>query len=137
MRIALTGATGFVGSGVLTRLLRRGHEVKALVRNTDRAARLRDFGGVELVPGDLDDDAAVRSLVVGAEAVVHLVGIIAEAKGQTYQRVHVDGTARLAAAATAARVRRFVHMSALGARADGSATAYLRSKAAGEDAVRR
>ncbi len=137
MRIALTGATGFVGGGVLTRLLRRGHDVKVLVRNTDRAARLRDFGGVELVPGGLDDEAAVRSLVGGAEAVVHLVGIIAEAKGQTYQRVHVDATARLASAATAAGVRRFVHMSALGARSDAAATAYLRSKAAGEDAVRR
>lgn len=137
MRIALTGATGFVGGGVLTRLLRRGHEVRVLVRNTDRAARLRDFGSVELVPGGLDDEAALRSLVEGTEAVVHLVGIIAEAKGQTYQRVHVDGTARLAAAAGAAGVRRFVHMSALGARVDAAATAYLRSKAAGEDAVRR
>jgi len=137
MRIALTGATGFVGGGVLTRLLRRGHEVKALVRNTDRAARLRDFGSVQLVAGGLDDETAVRSLVEGTEAVVHLVGIIAESPGQTYQRVHVDGPARLAAAAAAAGVRRFVHMSALGARPDAAATGYMRSKAAGEDVVRR
>lgn len=137
MRIALTGATGFVGSGVLGRLLRRGHEVRVLVRDQTRAARLRDFGAVEVVAGSLGDEAALRSLVAGTEAVVHLVGIIAETKGQTYQTVHVEGTARLVAAAAAAGARRFVHMSALGARADAAATAYHRSKAAGEDVVRR
>jgi uncharacterized protein YbjT (DUF2867 family) len=136
MRIALTGATGFVGGGVLRRLLRRGHEVRALVRHPERAGQLRDLGAVELVPGGLDDEAALRSLVEGTEAVVHLVGIIAEKGTQTYQRVHVEGTARAAAAARTAGVRRFVHMSALGARADASATAYHRTKAAGEEAVR-
>jgi len=137
MRIALTGATGYVGGAVLRRLLRRGHEVRALVRRTDRAGRLRDLGAVELVPGGLDDEAALRSLAEGTEAVAHLVGIIAETGTQTYRRVHVEGTARLAAAAQAAGVRRFLHMSALGARPDASATAYHRSKAAGEEQVRR
>ncbi len=136
MRIALTGATGYVGGGVLRRLLRREHEVKALVRRPERAARLRDLGGVEPVAGDLRDEAALRALVEGTDAVVHLVGIIAEARGQTYQAVHVEGTARLTAAAAAAGVRRFVHLSALGARADASATVYHRSKAAGEAVVR-
>lgn len=137
MRIAVTGATGFVGGGVLRRLLRREHELKALVRDPGRAAWLKDFGGVEPVAGGLGDEAALRRLVEGTEAVIHLVGIIAEAKGQTYQGVHVDGTARLAAAAAAAGVRRFVHLSALGARDDRAATAYHRSKARGEEAVRR
>jgi uncharacterized protein YbjT (DUF2867 family) len=137
MRIALTGGTGFVGGAVLRQLLRRGHEVRLLVRRAERAARLKDFGGVELVAGGLEDEASLQALVEGSDAVVHLVGIIAEHGEQTYQRVHVDGTARLAAAARAAGVRRFAHMSALGARTDASATAYHRSKAAGEDAVRQ
>jgi uncharacterized protein YbjT (DUF2867 family) len=137
MRIALTGGTGFVGGAVLRQLLRHGHEVRLLVRHPERAANLRDFGGVEFVAGGLDDEGAVHSLVDGCDAVVHLVGIIAEQGGQTYQRVHVDGTARLAAAAREAGVRRFAHMSALGARTDAAATAYHRTKAAGEDAVRQ
>jgi uncharacterized protein YbjT (DUF2867 family) len=136
MRIALTGGTGFVGGAVLRRLLRRGHEVRALARRPERAARLRDFGGVDLVAGGLDDESSLRVLVEGTEGVVHLVGIIAEQGVQTYRNVHVEGTARLAAAARAAGTRRFVHMSALGARADASATAYHRSKAAGEEEVR-
>jgi uncharacterized protein YbjT (DUF2867 family) len=137
MRIALTGGTGFVGDAVLRRFLRRGHEVRVLVRRPDRAARLRDLGGVTLVPGELGDEAALGSLVGGSEAVVHLVGIIAEQGEQTFRRVHVEGTARLLAAARGAGVGRFVHMSALGARPDASATAYFRSKAAGEEEVRR
>jgi len=137
MRIALTGGTGFVGGSVLQRLLRRGHEVRVLAHRPERAARLRDLGGVELVSGGLDDQAVLPSLVAGCDAVVHLVGVIAERGVQSYQRVHVEGTARLAAAAREAGVRRFVHMSALGARADGTATPYHRSKAAGEEEVRR
>jgi len=134
--VAITGATGFVGGAVVRLLLRRGHDVRALVRDPERAGRLRDLGSVQLVAGDLDDAAALRGLMAGAEAVVHLVGIIAESGRQTFERIHVEGTARVVAAAREAGVRRFVQMSALGARAEPAATAYHRSKAAGEEAVR-
>jgi uncharacterized protein YbjT (DUF2867 family) len=93
--------------------------------------------GVECVAGGLDDESALRTLVTGADTVVHLVGIIVEKGPQTFQRVHVEATERLVAAAQTADVPRFVHMSALGARFDADATAYHRTKAAGEDAVRR
>ena len=136
MKIAITGATGFVGKAVLRRLLRRGHEVRALVRQQNRAGRLRDLGAVECVTGSLDDQDALRALVAGTDAVIHLVGVIVEKGSQTFQRVHVEGTERLAATARAAGVPRFVHMSALGARPDAGATSYHRTKAAGEDAVR-
>jgi uncharacterized protein YbjT (DUF2867 family) len=137
MKIAITGATGFVGDAVVRRLLRRGHEVRAMVRRLDRAGRLGDLGAVECLAGTLDDQRAVQALVAGADAVVHLVGIIAEKGAQTFQRVHVEGTERLAEAARAAGVPRFVHMSALGARADARASRYHRTKAAGEVVVRR
>jgi uncharacterized protein YbjT (DUF2867 family) len=96
MTIAITGATGFVGGAVVQRLLRRGHDVRALVREPERAGRLRDLGSVELVAGDLEDAAALRGLMAGAEAAVHLVGIIAEVGRQTFERIHVEGTARFA-----------------------------------------
>jgi NADH dehydrogenase len=134
--VAITGATGFIGGAVVRRLLRRGHDIRALVRDPERAGRLRDLGSVQLVAGDLGDSAALRALMAGADAVVHLVGIIVESGEQTFERIHVDGTARVVAAAREAGVRRFVHMSALGARAEPTATEYHRTKAAGEEAVR-
>jgi uncharacterized protein YbjT (DUF2867 family) len=137
MKVAITGATGFVGSAIVQRLLRRGHELRALVRQAKQAGRLLDLGAVKCVAGSLEDADAVRALVADVDAVIHLVGIIVEQGPQTFQRVHVEGTERLAAAARAAGVPRFVHMSALGARPDASATRYHRTKAAGEDAVRR
>lgn len=136
MKIAITGATGFVGNAVLRRLLRRGHEVKALVRDPTRAGRIRNLGAVECIAGNLDELDAVRGLVVGTDAVIHLVGIIVEKGPVTFQRVHVEGTASLVATARAAGVPRFVHMSALGARPDAGATEYHRTKSAGEDVVR-
>jgi uncharacterized protein YbjT (DUF2867 family) len=135
MRIAMTGATGYVGAAVLGKLVRRDHDVRALVRRPERAGPLAD-AGVELVAGDLENMAALRALVAGADAVVHLVGIIAESGAETFEAVHVRGTQALLAAAGDAAVPLFVHMSALGARGDPAATTYHRTKWQAEEAVR-
>jgi uncharacterized protein YbjT (DUF2867 family) len=119
---------------MVEKLLRRDHEVRALVRKPDRVGTLQDLG-VELVAGNLGDSAALRSLVEGVDAVVHLVGIIVEAGRQTFQSVHVAGTEAVIAAAREAGVPLMLHMSALGARAAGS-TPYLRTKWQAEEAVR-
>ncbi len=109
--------------------------MRALARNRTRAAFLAERG-VELTPGHLGDDAALRALVSGADAVIHLVGIIVEAGAATFTAVHVEGTGRLIAAARAARVRRLVHMSAAGARDEPGATRYHRTKGRAEELVR-
>jgi NADH dehydrogenase len=134
MLVAITGATGFVGRYIVEQLLRREHDVRALVRDPSRAGWLRDRG-VGLVEGDLEDQAALRALVQGAGALVHLVGIILEIGRQTFERVHVGGTRHLLDAAREAGVGRFVHMSALGARTDPRATGYHRTKGAAEALV--
>jgi NADH dehydrogenase len=133
--VALTGATGFVGRHLLLQLLTRGHRVRALVR--DPAKLQAEDSRLEPVPGDLADDAALASLVRGCDAVMHLVGIIMEkpAEGQTFERVHVEATRRLLAAAGAAGVSRWIHMSALGAR-PGAVSRYHRTKWTAEEAVR-
>ena len=136
MVVAVTGGTGYVGRFVIEQLLRRDHEVRVLVRNRARAGWLEDRGGVTLVDGELEDAASLRKLVSGAQAVIHLVGIILEVGRQTYERVHVQGTRAMLAAAREAGVGKFAYMSALGARADADATAYHRTKAAGEELVR-
>jgi uncharacterized protein YbjT (DUF2867 family) len=135
MHIAITGATGYVGREVVAKLRRRDHELRALVRRPERAGVLAD-AGVELVPGGLDSPEALRTLVAGAEAVVHLVGIIVESGPRTFDAVHVRGTRALLAAAGDAAVPLFLHMSALGARGDEAATRYHRTKWQAEAAVR-
>jgi len=131
----MTGATGYVGTEVVAKLLRRDHDVRALVRRPERAGPLADLG-VELVPGGLDRPETLRTLVAGADAVVHLVGIIVETGRQTFESIHVRGTEALLDAAREAGVPLFVHMSALGARDDPAATKYHRTKWRAEEAVR-
>ncbi len=88
------------------------------------------------MPGHLSDGAALAALVGGADAVIHLVGIIVEAGSATFHEVHVEGTRRALAAARDAAVRRFVHMSAVGARDQPGATRYHRTKWQAEELVR-
>jgi len=133
--IAVTGATGFVGRHIAAVLTRRGHAVRALVRRPTQARTLESLG-VELVPGDLADVAALTTLTRGAHAVVHLVGIIVEKGPATFRAVHVDGTRRVVEAARQAGIERFVHMSAVGARDEPGATLYHRTKWHAEEQVR-
>lgn len=136
MLIAVTGATGFVGRHVAALLARRGHTVRALVRNPVGVESLARSAPIEYVRGDLSDQKVLASLARGAMAVVHLVGIIVESGRATFEGVHVDGTRRLLAAARDAGVARFLHMSAIGARGGRDATPYHRTKWEAEDLVR-
>lgn len=135
MLIALTGATGYLGPWVVRKLLRREHELRALVRRPERAGMLSDLG-VQVVAGDVRDADTLPALVEGVDAVVHLVAIILETGGQTFESVHVAGTQSLIAAAKDAGVRLLVHMSALGARGAREATRYHRTKWRAEESVR-
>lgn len=130
MKVLVTGGSGFVGRRVVAALLAAGHPVRVLARGT--RARME---GVEMIPASVLEPEELVEACRGCEAVVHLVGIIAEVGDQTFERVHVDGTKHLLDAARAAGVRRWVQMSALGARSEGRAR-YQRTKAAAEALVR-
>jgi uncharacterized protein YbjT (DUF2867 family) len=117
MRVLVTGASGFVGNEVVRELLNRGHEVRALVRPRSQK-KLQDRDRVEVVQGDCLHPEILQDAAQGCDAVIHLVGIIREfpGRGVTFERVHVKATQNVVDAAKIAGVRRYLHMSALGAR---------------------
>ena len=106
MKVLVTGGTGFVGPYVVRAIQDAGHDVRALVRKGS-------LPGAETAQGDMTDAASLRRAVDGVDAVVHLVAI-RQGKQAQFQRIMVDGTRDLLAAACEASVGRFVHMSALG-----------------------
>ncbi|MBF0391361.1 MAG: complex I NDUFA9 subunit family protein [Alphaproteobacteria bacterium] len=132
------GGSGFIGRHVVRRLAADGWVVRVAVRDPEAANFLKPMGDVEqIVPvrADIGDPESVRRAVHGAEAVVSLVGILYERGRRGFQAVHVEGAANSARAAAEAGSAALVHISALGADAK-SGSAYARSKAAGEAAVR-
>jgi NADH dehydrogenase len=130
--IALTGATGVVGSALLRRLLEQGQEVRVLVRDPRRLGpnRIR----VQITLGDLSNPVALRQLVRGAGAVVHLAATIRDQPAGSIEELNGVATVRLLRYAAAAGVERFVFFGAMGA-TPGSRTRFMRAKAAAEHAV--
>ena len=129
LRIAVTGGTGFVGTRLVAALQAASHEVRALTRRPQP-----DAGGVEWVAGSLEEQAALNRLAAGADALIHVAGVInADAVG--FEAGNVRGTEAVLAAAKAAKVRRFVHVSSLAAR-EPELSRYGNSKARSEALVR-
>jgi len=132
--IAVTGAAGFVGSRLIRLLRAEGLPVRGVVRSTRDVAPLRDLG-CEIAVADVRERRSLEPAFAGCSAVVHLVAIVRERAGQTFDIINRVGAAHAATVARDAGVARFVHLSALGAALD--APRYLRSKWAGEEEVRR
>lgn len=130
MTLAITGATGFVGQALLDRALKAGHPVRALTRR-EQPAR----AGVEWVRGDLADRAALRELCRGAEAAIHVAGVVNAPDAAGFEAGNVTGTLNLIEAARHQGVPRLVHVSSLSAR-EPDLSAYGASKARAEKLVR-
>jgi dihydroflavonol-4-reductase len=114
MKVFLTGGTGFIGRRIAEKLRERGDEVVALVRTPSKAAPL-EAAGVEIVPGDLSDTAAIERGVQGADAVIHAgadyrVGV-PKGEQESLWEANVHGTERVLDAAIAAGAKRIVYVS--------------------------
>lgn len=137
-KVFLTGATGFVGRNMAVRLLEDGHKLTCMVRDAGEpgAGYLQGLGA-ELAVGDIlnADSIAAAAMEAQPHTFIHLVGIILEHGTATFENIHVKGTINALAGAAVAGSHRFLHMSALGAAAQG-VSEYYRSKWRAEEAVR-
>ncbi len=132
--VVVTGAAGLVGTQVCRELTAAGWKVRAIVRDSEKAAaRLGDFP-LEIRTGDIRDAESMRSALAGGSALVHLAAIAFEKSGESYADVNTDATAVLMDAAKRGGVERVVYMSQNGA---DSASPYdfLRSKGRAQDIV--
>ncbi len=132
------GGSGFIGRYVVKRLANAGYVVRVAVRDPESAMALRPMGAVgQIVPlyAPVGHEALVARATEGADVVVNLTGILAEAKKGDFYRVHAEGAGRIARLAASSVAQQFVHISAIGANAE-SASDYAKSKAQGEAAVK-
>ena len=135
--VTIFGGSGFVGRYIARRMAQNGWRVRVAVRNTNEAMFVRTYGAVgqvEPVFCNIRDDASVAAVTQGADAVVNCVGVLAELRKNTFAAVQAEGATRIARVAAAMGVARMVQLSAIGA-SDTSASAYARTKAAGEQGV--
>jgi len=135
MKVAMFGATGFVGGYVLEALLQAGHLPRVLLR-PGSASKLEYAERCEIVSGDLGNAGAIRDTVSHCDAVCYLVGLIREfpAAGITWEKLHWEGARAVIDAALAADVPRFLLMSANGVHSEG--TGYQRTKFRAEQYLR-
>jgi uncharacterized protein YbjT (DUF2867 family) len=137
-QIAVLGGSGFIGRYVVKRLAGRGEVLAVGGRHAADAKFLKlkgDVGQVGLLNIAIDDDAVLPAFLAGKDALINCVGILYERGAQKFDIVHHSAPAKLARLAREAGIERLVHLSAIGAD-PRSTSAYARSKAAGEQAVR-
>ena len=132
--ILVTGATGFIGSNLVRRLAAEAKPVRALVRDAEKARRVLG-PDVETITGNIAEPVSLARAAEGADTIIHLVGIIQEARGATFEGIHVRGTENILAAAVRAGARRFVFQSALGTRPNAPSR-YHQTKWRAEELVR-
>lgn len=137
--VTIYGGSGFVGRYIARRMAQQGWRVRVAVRRPNEAMFVKPYGvvgQVEPVFCNIRDDASVAQAMMGADAVVNCVGILAEEGSNRFAAVQADGAERIARLAAEAGIARMVHVSAIGADAE-SDSAYARTKAAGEAGVLR
>jgi NADH dehydrogenase len=133
VRIAVTGATGFIGRHTVKQLLADNHEVIAVVHHRPDPEYFD--GSVAVREGEVESIESLTDAFDGVDCVVHLVGIIAETKTKTFESTVAQGTRHVVAACQKAGVKRIIYISAIGTSPEAP-TKYHRTKAEAETAVK-
>jgi uncharacterized protein YbjT (DUF2867 family) len=129
-RATVFGGTGFVGRRVVRHLRESGIRVRIVSRHR----RPGDDAGIEQIAADAHDQRSVEEAVAGADCVVNAISLYVEHGRDTFHSVHVETAAKIARTARRAGIRRFVHVSGIGADTT-SPSPYIRSRGEGEAAV--
>jgi NADH dehydrogenase len=135
--VTIYGGSGFVGRYIARRMAKEGWRVRVAVRRPNEAMFVRPYGAVgqvEPVQCNIRDDASVRAVMQGADAVINCVGILAATGKNSFDAVQAEGAARVARIASEEAVSHLVQVSAIGADVD-STSDYARTKGMGEAAV--
>ena len=135
-RVCILGGSGFVGSHIVHLLGAQRFHVRVPTRQRERARRLILLPTVDVVDANVHDEVELARLVSGVDAVINLVGVLHDGSNvRGFEQAHVELTRKVVKACQECGVRRYVHMSALGADVNGPSK-YQRSKGAGEILVR-
>jgi uncharacterized protein YbjT (DUF2867 family) len=135
--VTIFGGSGFVGRYIARRMAKEGWRVRVAVRRPNEALFVKPYGTpgqVEPLACNIRDDASVRSMIRGADAVVNCVGILNRSGKNTFDSIQAAGAGRIARIAASEGVQRLVHISAIGADV-GSDSEYARTKGQGEAEV--
>lgn len=135
--VTIFGGSGFVGRYIARRMAKEGWRVRVACRRPNEALFVKPYGvpgQVEPLACNIRDDASVRAMLRGADAVVNCVGVLNSLGANTFDAVQAEGAGRIARLAAAEGVGRLVHISAIGADA-ASDSDYARTKGDGEAAV--
>ena len=137
--VVIVGGSGFIGRALASVLISRGQSVRIITRRREQARDLWLLPKIEIVEANPHDETALYDAFENADRVVNLVGVLHSKAGKPwgadFDTAHVKLPARIARCMNRRKIRRLVHISALGA-ADHAPSMYLRSKAAGEAALR-
>ena len=128
--LAMTGATGFVGGATLRQAVAAGWHVRALTRRPQP-----EQGGVTWIAGALDRPGSLAEMAAGADAVMHIAGVVSVPTRAAFEAGNVTATGHVVDAARGAGITRFIHVSSLAAREPGISD-YGWSKARAETLVR-
>lgn len=131
----MLGGTGFVGTELVSRLVRDGHDVRVPTRRLINGAHLKVLPTVQLVIANIHNARVLGQLFAGVDVVINLVGILNQQGRATFRAIHKDLATKVIEEMRAQRVRRLLQMSSLAAGAQAPSQ-YLRSKAEAEAQVR-
>jgi NADH dehydrogenase len=134
--ICVIGGSGFIGRHIVHRLSAANCSVVVPTRRRERAKALLVLPAVDVVEADVQDAGALERMTRGADAVINLVGVLHDGRGNAgFEEAHVALSRKVIAACGRSGVKRLLHMSALGA-GRSAPSRYLRTKAEAEDQVR-